>query len=440
MNPGHNPETEQRLIAACMVAGQDGFTAAAGEGLTDANFADPLAKSCWRAATACIAENRPPDVTGIYRSLAGLDGAATPSAIDIAALMDLEPTSVRLQPLIRDVIDLSRRRRLVGATDAAGREAKNPARKEWGEVWDAVEPHLRAAQDASTDSKSRSIAEVAASAKQQLLNPNAHEVIPTGFSGWDQHATPPRAGQLIVIGARPGGGKSAFAGQIAHYVATTGRVVAFFSMEMSAEEILIRMARLRTNPRPQFDDLVAGELDELAEMKNLRIYEVEHARTISQIEAICRLLASSPQKLGAVFIDYLQLVAPPAESKKENREQQVAAMSRAFKLMARTLKVPVFLLTQLNRDVEKDKTKNRKPRLSDIRESGSIEQDADRVWFLYPAQKEEAEMLGSEETVVDVMLYQAKCRNGPGGIEGLLRFNRKAMLFAPPAHSDNEIQ
>lgn len=437
MNPGHNPDTEQRLISACMVAGQDGFTTAAGEGVVEAHFSDPLSRSCWRAATACIAEGRPPDVTGIYRSLAGLDGAAKPSPVEIAGLMDLEPTSVRLHGLIRDVIDLSRRRKLVLATDSAGKEAKNPARKEWGDVWEAVEPHLRAAQDASADTKTRSIAEVAASAKQQLLKPNVHEVIPTGFSGWDQHATPPRAGQLIVIGARPGGGKSAFAGQVAHYVATTDRIVAFFSLEMSAEEILTRMARLRTNPRPQFDDLVAAQLDELAELKTLRIYEVEHARTINQIEAICRLLASSPKRLGAVFIDYLQLVTPPADLKRENREQQVAAMSRAFKLLARTLKVPIFLLTQLNRDVEKDKGKNRKPRLSDLRESGSIEQDADRVWFLYPAKKEETEPLGADETVIDVMLYQAKCRNGPAGIEGVLRFNRRGMIFSPPPPTES---
>jgi replicative DNA helicase len=258
--------------------------------------------------------------------------------------------------------------------------------------------------------------------------------VPSICAEWDQQASPCKAGQLIVIAGRPGAGKSAFAGQVAHNIAQ-GATTAFFSLEMSAEEILTRMARLRVNPRPQWDETIAAELDALATFATLRIYEVEHARSVAQIEAVCRLLAASPQGLGAVVVDYLQLVTPPAGSGRENREQQVAAMSRAFKLLARTLKVPVFLLAQLNREVDKGE-KKRRPRLSDLRESGAIEQDADRVWFLYPANEDAM----SEGRTLDVILYQAKCRNGPAGLEALFAFDRLGMQFVPikPKATDDD--
>jgi replicative DNA helicase len=152
-------------------------------------------------------------------------------------------------------------------------------------------------------------------------------------------------------------------------------------------------------------------------MRSLQLFEVKDAVRLEQIESAARLLASAPRGLSAVFVDYLQLVQPPADSRRDIREQQVAQMSRRLKLLALTLDVPVFVLAQLNRESEKD---DRKPRLSDLRESGAIEQDADRVWFLY-----------AKENDPTVMLYQAKCRNGPAGIEAPFMFNRPIFKFTP---------
>jgi replicative DNA helicase len=167
----------------------------------------------------------------------------------------------------------------------------------------------------------------------------------------------------------------------------------------------------------------------VGKLRTLHIYEAEDARTIAQIEATCRLLAASAG-LGAVVVDYLQLVAPPADTKREIREQQVAAMSRRFKLLAGAIACPVFLLCQLNRESEKE---DRRPRLSDLRESGAIEQDADRVWFLYrPKPAPNQSPVGEDASEIDVALYQAKCRNGPGGIEAVLRFNRPTFNFRTP--------
>ena len=423
--PGHNPTIEQRLVSACIVAGPQGFAHAAGEGITPDHFTDPVARACWRAGTVCVTEGTHPDTAGIYRAIAGLDGEAKPSAVDIANLEQVEATSVHLRRLTSDVIDLYRRRRLIASMTAGLDAARSISAKEWGDVWSGVEPHIRSAQDITAGAKTRSLAEVAANAKRLLLNPEVNDAVPSHCPRWDEAATPCRAGQLIVIAGRPGAGKSAFAGQVAHAIAQQA-TTAFFSLEMSAEEILTRLARLRTNPAPLWPENIAKQLDGLGQMSTLKIYEVEHARTVAQIEAACRLLAASPAGLGAVVIDYLQLVTPPAGMSRENREQQVASMSRAFKLLARTLKVPVFLLAQLNREVEKD-AKRRKPRLSDLRESGAIEQDADRVWFLYPADEDAAH----EGRHLEVMLYQAKCRNGPAGLEARYVFDRVGMQFKP---------
>jgi replicative DNA helicase len=120
------------------------------------------------------------------------------------------------------------------------------------------------------------------------------------------------------------------------------------------------------------------------------------------------------------------LIAPPAETKRENRERQVAELSRRFKLLAGELKCPVVLLAQINRESEKEQ---RRPRLSDLRESGAIEQDADRVWFLY--QPEDQNMSGDESAgEVRVALYQIKCRNGRPGIQTILNFNRPLFTFS----------
>lgn len=430
--PGQNPLIERRLVSACMVAGSPGFAHASGEGITASHFADPTARACWRAAAVCVAEGTEPDSAGIFRAISGLDGEAHPSALEIANLSETETTSAHLRRLTTDVINLYRRRMLISSMAAAHEAARDVGAKEWEEIWAGVEPHLRAAQDITAGNRSRSLAEMVTGAKRQLLEPDVRDTVPGLLPAWDQQASPCRAGQLIVIAGRPGAGKSALAGQIAHNIAKSGRSVAFFSLEMSGEEIVTRLAKLRTNPLPLWDTHIAKQLDELAKLTTLRIFEVEQARTVAQIEAMARLLKSSPQGLGAVVVDYLQLVTPPNSGGKDNREQQVAAMSRAFKLMARTLGVPVFLLAQLNRQVEKD---SRRPRLSDLRESGAIEQDADRVWFVYPT-NDDAQSDGRE---IDVALYQAKCRNGPAGIEAGLIFDRAGMSFRANSNAGRAI-
>jgi replicative DNA helicase len=211
-----------------------------------------------------------------------------------------------------------------------------------------------------------------------------------------------------------------------------GKTVAFFSLEMAAHQVIDRWALRRAGRNgiggDQFaNSQVVAQIEEIGRQRHIHLFDAQTCNTIAQIESQCRLLAASPMGLALVVVDYLQLVTPPADSKREPREQQVAQMTRRFKLLADTLACPVILLAQLNRESEKEE---RRPRLSDLRESGSIEQDADRVWFIYRPKLAEHEPLPPEDaSEIKVALYQSKCRNGPAGVEAILRFNRPCFSF-----------
>lgn len=423
LTPGHNPDTERALLASCMAGDAADVHAAVGAGITADSFADETCATVWRALSLSVAAGEGVGVDAVARRMVGLSPVEGGTIRALTLITETQPTSLRRAGLTQDVLDLARRRRLIAATGRAAREAVNPGHSEFASVWEAAEPHLRDAMDVSQTSQARTLAEMCDQARDEITKPDTRPAIDTGFPRWDKAATPSRPGQLIVIAARPGGGKSALATQIAHHVATkVGKPVAFFSLEMAGSEISKRLAAHRAFPSAPWDHTIVAQLEELRKVKTLRIFEVEHSRTLAQIEAVCRLMAGNPAGLGAVFVDYLQLVTPT--NARDMREQQVAQMSRAFKLLARAVNAPLFLLAQLNREVEKDE--KRPPRLSDLRESGAIEQDADKVWFLYPDPTATPNLDGA---VADIILLQAKCRGGPPNLPTKLKFHRPQYTF-----------
>jgi len=239
--------------------------------------------------------------------------------------------------------------------------------------------------------------------------------ITTGFSDLDLQTTGLQPTELIILAARPSMGKTAFVCNIAEAVARIeNRGVMLFSLEQSNLELAERF--LCITARVNGHDLRTGNLsdeqrDQLAaasdELHNLPLFiDDKPARTMSQISAISRRQhRKSP--LGVIIIDYLQLIEP--EEKHIPREQQIASISRRLKFLAKELKVPVIALSQLNRGVELREDK--RPRLADLRESGSIEQDADKVMFLHrPDAYDPNDRPGEAEVVI------AKHRSGPTGI------------------------
>ena len=241
----------------------------------------------------------------------------------------------------------------------------------------------------------------------------------TGFTDFDKMTTGLHGGEMIVIAARPSMGKTSLAMNIAESVAVDQKLaVGVFSLEMTAEALVLRMlcSRSRVNLRNVRDGFLAerdfpkltGVAGKLAAAP--LFIDDSAALSILQLRAKARRMAKQ-HGIKLFVIDYLQLLHSTAR-RADNRQQEIADISNGVKALAKELNVPVIVLSQLNRELEKDRS--RKPRLSDLRESGAIEQDADLVALLYKPSGDEDEE-AAEQDGVPLKLYIAKQRNGPTG-------------------------
>lgn len=248
--------------------------------------------------------------------------------------------------------------------------------------------------------------------------------LPTGYREFDKMTAGLQPDNLIILAARPAVGKTAFALNIAQNVATsTDTSIAIFSLEMSAESLVNRM--LCAEGSINANHLRTGQLDE-GEWQNLIVAMGALSNTsifiddtpgikMAEIRAKCRRLAKEKGNLGLIVIDYLQLIEG---SNKESRQQEVSEISRQLKKLAKELSVPILALSQLSRGVEQRQDK--RPVLSDIRESGSIEQDADIVAFLYRDDYYERGESKSEEDGDD----QDSLNQDVGEVELIIEKNR----------------
>lgn len=435
----HEPnsvDAERELLATCLQF-PEVVAECQAEGISESVFYDPKHAMAWSAIVALAGNPGLLDAGTLLEELRRRDQLSSVGGEGfILEISSFAASSLRKGLFIRRILDLWKQRKVIAAGTAMV-EAASEAAVDWPEVWERVEPHLQRALSAGASTSRRSIADIAHIAADCRLRPEIRPLCPTPWPEWNRFATPPRAGELIVIAARPGVGKTTLAGNIAADAAASGQTIAFFSREMAAEQVVDRWALRRAGRNGIGNDQfahahVVERIREIGRQRNIHLLDGEACKTLAQIEAQCRLLAASPEGLSLVAVDYLQLVLPPAESMREHREQQVALMARRFKLLANSLNCPVFLLAQLNRESEKE---DRRPRLSDLRESGSIEQDADRVWFLYRHKPADHEPLPVEEaSIIKVALYQAKCRNGPAEVEAILNFHRPCFSFFEGAH------
>jgi replicative DNA helicase len=244
--------------------------------------------------------------------------------------------------------------------------------------------------------------------------------LPTGFVDVDTRTTGMQPGQLIVLAARPAMGKSALALNIAENAArASGKRAVFFSLEMSNRELGLRM--LAAASRLNVQRLVTGRIydDEWPRvargsgeaMESQLVFCELGGLSILELRSLARQARREYGELSMLVIDYLQLME--GFSEEANRANQVAQISRGLKLLAKELQIPVLVLSQLNRQVEQ--RGNKRPQLSDLRESGAIEQDADVVWFIY--RDEVYNQASTDKGFAEVIT--AKQRNGPTGIDRL---------------------
>ena len=242
--------------------------------------------------------------------------------------------------------------------------------------------------------------------------------IPTGYREIDKVTSGLHENELIIIAARPAMGKTAFALNLATNIAiNANKSVALFNLEMGAEQLAIRMlanlgqinqGKLR-NGRLEHNDW-KGVNEGISRLSDAKMYiDDTPGMTISEIRAKCRRLASSKDGLDIVIIDYLQLISG-SEKYAGNRQQEVSEISRSLKTLAMELNVPIVALSQLSRSV--DAREDKRPLMSDLRESGSIEQDADIVAFLYRDDYYNKATAIDENTSVSEFIF-AKHRNGP---------------------------
>ena len=269
----------------------------------------------------------------------------------------------------------------------------------------------------------------------------------TGFLDFDKMTSGLHGGEMIVIAARPSMGKTSLVMNIVeHVVLEEKQPVGVFSLEMTAESLVLRMlcSRARVNMRNIRDGFLAERdfpklTGAAGKMANAPLYIDDSAGlSILQLRAKARRMY---QQYGVklIVIDYLQLLNASSSSRVENRQQEVAMISNGVKALAKELNVPVIVLSQLNRELEKDKS--RKPRLSDLRESGAIEQDADLIALLYkPNEGKEGDDddAPQDQEAIPVNLLIAKQRNGPTGdvhltfFKGYTRFESAAKVSDVP--------
>ena len=240
-----------------------------------------------------------------------------------------------------------------------------------------------------TEKEENFVDEVAKTATkiEQNINKKQDYSYYTGFLDLDDLTDGLHKGELTIIGARPGVGKTTFSLQIAEHISKKQKNVTYVCLEMSTEQMIQKMLakEARVNSRKiRNGDLTSEEIDKIgiacAEVCDLKMNILTKIRTIQQIEIVARRMKNRG-KLDLLIIDYLQLVRSSA--KFQSREQEVADISRTLKLLSIELEIPIIALCQLNRNASKNE-----PTLADIRESGSIEQDADNVIFLYQEDEE----------------------------------------------------
>lgn len=354
----------------------------------------------------------------------------------LSEVIDSVITAANVDYYIDIVREKALRRKLIDVTNTITSSAYDEE-ENTNDLIDDAERKIFSVTKARKAGEFKTIGEVMRSTQQELerLAKNQNEItgIPSGFYDLDKLTSGFHPNELIILAARPAMGKTAFGLNLAVNAAQkTEKAVAIFNMEMSAEQLALRMIaaaggieqnKLKTGRLEHNDWKKVNEA--MSELGDTNLYiEDSSGMTISEIRAKCRRLATQEKGLGLVVIDYLQLITGSAKY-EGNRQQEVSEISRSLKTMAMELKIPVIALAQLSRSVEL--RENKRPIMSDLRESGSIEQDADIVAFLYrddyynkPA--------GDSSNVSITELIIGKHRNGGTGTIELL-FERDMSNF-----------
>lgn len=435
-NLPNNLEAEESVLGSCFLSKYALQKAA--ETLSPESFYSDKNSKIFQTMLSLLEENTPIDITTITSYLKKKKELTEVGGVEyLTEVIDYVPTASNVDYYIKIVEDSAIIRNLIQTAESIAEEGYNHE-DEINEILDSSEKKILNVVKKRSASEFRTIKDVVAKTQSDLERLSQHQGEITGLeTGWydfDRLTTGLHAKELIIIAARPAMGKTAFALNLATHVAMTqDKAVALFNLEMGAEQLATRILsslgqidgfKLRTGNLLNQDWKRINEAASQLSTSNLVIDDTA-GTTIGEIRAKCRRLASSEKGLGLVIIDYLQLVSG-GKNYGTNRQQEVSDISRSLKTLAMELEVPVIALSQLSRSVEGRDDK--RPLMSDLRESGSIEQDADLVAFLYRDDYYNKEARTDDNNSISELII-GKHRNGPTAtIELLFKKNTSTFL------------
>ncbi len=418
--PPQDIEAEQAVLGAMMVNKNSVINVA--DSLTPEEFYKPAHQKIYETMLELFSRREPIDIVSLAsalkkrKELEKIGGSAY-----LAELANAVPSSSHIEHYAGIVREKNILRELIGASSEIAEDAFGGS-SDVEDLLDNIEQKVFAITNRSLPQKFVAVKDELKEAYERIeklhKGDGALRGVTTGFDGLDHYLSGFQKSDLVILGARPSLGKTALALDIARYAAVKGSVpVGIFSLEMSREQVIDRLIsaeaqvplwRLRTG-RLQDEiefEMIREALDRLS--RTPIFVEDTPSPNILQMRAMARRLQAE-QGLGLLIVDYLQMIQPRTSS--DSVVQQITEISRGLKSLARELNIPVLALSQLSRAVDQREIKI--PRLSDLRESGSIEQDADVVMFIYRKDREYSSVAPEEQNTAEIII--AKHRNGPLG-------------------------
>lgn len=419
--PPHSIEAEYSVLGGLLL--DNSVLDRIGDLLTDSDFYRFEHRLIYGACRALISEGRPADVVTVYEELSRKGSADEVGGIAcLNSLAQYVPSAANTHRYAEIVRECAVVRKLITAIDEIAADAFDRGGRSVDDLLQEAESRIFKIRDEGPRVQQEFqpmetlVVPLLDRVQEMANNPSDITGVPTGFYDLDRLTSGLQAGDLVVLAARPSMGKTALAINIAEHVALKEHLpVAVFSMEMSAGQLATRI--VGSIGRINQGHLKTGKLtdeewprlvESMEQLRGATLYINESSnQTPTNVRSSARRLARQCGKLGLIVVDYLQLMSG-SKSKEENRSSELGEISRGLKALAKELKCPVIALSQLNRSVESRPDK--RPMMSDLRESGAIEQDADIIMFIYRDDyyhKEQSREPGVAEIII------AKHRNGP---------------------------
>ena len=430
--PPHSIEAESSVLGGLLL--DNGAWDRVADLVTDSDFYRYEHRLVYSAIATLVNGSKPADVVTVYEHLQNLGKADDAGGLAyLNSLAQYVPSAANIRRYAEIVRERAILRKLVAASDEIATAAFNTQGRPVDKILDEAEQKIFNIGEEGSRMKEgfqgmdTLVVELLDRVEEMANNPNDITGVPTGFVDLDRMTSGLQAGDLVVLAARPSMGKTAFAINIAEHVALNeGLPVAVFSMEMGASQLAVRIVgsigrinqtHLRNGKLT--DDEWPRLTEAIEKLRNVSLHIDETpGLTPSELRANARRLARQCGKLGLIVVDYLQLMSGSGSTGGDNRATELGEISRGLKMLAKELQCPVIALSQLNRSVEQRTDK--RPMMSDLRESGAIEQDADIIMFIYRDDYYNRET-SKEPGVAEIII--GKQRNGPTGVVKLAFLN-----------------